>query len=111
MMAKRNPDKNVLGVDIRAPLVERGNAWGARRARRQPARRRVQRHPSQLVRGCRPTPDECQSEVELVAIQFGPALKKKRHHKRRVVQPALVRAVAEVFDPARVFLQWDVRGF
>ena len=29
MMAKRFPGRNFLGVDIRAPLVERGNAWGA----------------------------------------------------------------------------------
>ena len=29
LMAKRFPGRNFLGVDIRAPLVERGNAWGA----------------------------------------------------------------------------------
>ena len=28
MFAKRHPELNVLGVDIRAPLVDRGNAWG-----------------------------------------------------------------------------------
>ena len=28
MFAKRSPRLNVLGVDIRAPLVDRGNAWG-----------------------------------------------------------------------------------
>ena len=28
MFAQRHPELNVLGVDIRAPLVDRGNAWG-----------------------------------------------------------------------------------
>ena len=28
MMAKKYPETNFLGVDIRAPLVERGNKWG-----------------------------------------------------------------------------------
>ena len=45
-----------------------------------------------------------------MAIQFPDPHFKKRHHKRRVVQPALVRAVAEGLRPgARVFLQSDVR--
>ena len=47
--------------------------------------------------------------MELVTIQFPDPHFKNRHHKRRVVQSALVRAVAEGLPTgARVFLQSDV---
>jgi tRNA (guanine-N7-)-methyltransferase len=52
---------------------------------------------------------ECEAAVELVTIQFPDPHFKTRHHKRRVVQSALVRAVAEGLTPgARVFCQSDV---
>jgi tRNA (guanine-N7-)-methyltransferase len=52
---------------------------------------------------------ECAAPVELVTIQFPDPHFKNRHHKRRVVQSALVRAVAEGLPTgARVFLQSDV---
>lgn len=110
MMAKRNPDKNVLGVDIRAPLVERGNAWGAHAGLVDNLHFAECNATVSIGAWLQAYADECQSEVELVAIQFPDPHFKKRHHKRRVVQPALVRAVAEGLRPgARVFLQSDVR--
>lgn len=111
MFAKRHPELNVLGVDIRAPLVDRGNAWG---------------EVAGIVDNVHFA--ECNatvsiglwlksyaalgeaSRVDAVTIQFPDPHFKKRHHKRRVVQAALVRAVAQGLEPgARVFLQSDVR--
>jgi len=111
MFAKRHPELNVLGVDIRAPLVDRGNAWG---------------EVAGIVDNVHFA--ECNatvsigvwlksyaalgeaSRVDAVTIQFPDPHFKKRHHKRRVVQAALVRAVSQGLEPgARVFLQSDVR--
>eukprot|EP00976_Prorocentrum_cordatum_P097683 1191088-Prorocentrum_minimum.AAC.1 len=49
-------------------------------------------------------------QAACVSIQFPDPHFKKRHHKRRIVQPGLVDAVADVLSPGRkVFLQSDVR--
>jgi len=110
MFAKRNPEMNVLGVDIRAPLVDRGNAWGAVAGivdnvhfAECNATVSMGRWLKSYASGGAGGP------VAMVAIQFPDPHFKTRHHKRRVVQPSLVRAVAEGLAPgARVFLQSDV---
>ena len=111
MFAKRHPELNVLGVDIRAPLVDRGNAWG------EVAGIVDNVHFAE----CNATVSIGEwleayaslgekSRVDMVTIQFPDPHFKKRHHKRRVVQAALVRAVARGLEPGgRVFLQSDVR--
>jgi tRNA (guanine-N7-)-methyltransferase len=48
-------------------------------------------------------------QLELVTIQFPDPWFKKKHHKRRVLQPALLLAIANALSPGRqLFLQSDV---
>ena len=48
-------------------------------------------------------------QLDLVSIQFPDPWFKKKHHKRRVLQPALVLAIATALAPGkRLFLQSDV---
>ena len=113
MMAKRFPEKNVLGVDIRAPLVDRGNAWGAHAGLIDNLHFAECNATVSIGRWLRAYSDAAgiPRAVEMVTIQFPDPHFKKRHRKRRVVQPALVRAVAEGLRAgARVFLQSDVLG-
>lgn len=50
-----------------------------------------------------------QGELALVSIQFPDPHFKKRHHKRRIVQPELVEAICRRLRPGgRVFMQSDV---
>jgi tRNA (guanine-N7-)-methyltransferase len=110
MMAKRYPEKNVLGVDIRAPLVERGNAWGSHAGLVDNLHFAECNATVSMGKWLTSYAEECDAAVEMVAIQFPDPHFKTRHHKRRVVQSALVRAVARGLTPgARVFLQSDVQ--
>jgi len=102
-MAQEQPDWNFLGVEIRQPLVERANAWrdelGLDNVHFLFANINVSlRHlfaPGDLSR---------------VTIQFPDPWFKKRHHKRRIVQPRLVADLALLLQPGSpVFLQSDVR--
>ena len=48
-------------------------------------------------------------QLDLVSIQFPDPWFKRRHHKRRVLQPALLLAIATALQPGReLFLQSDV---
>ncbi|MEN9766280.1 tRNA (guanosine(46)-N7)-methyltransferase TrmB [Vulcanococcus sp.] len=48
-------------------------------------------------------------QLDLVSIQFPDPWFKKKHHKRRVLQPALLLSIAEALQPGkRLFLQSDV---
>ena len=114
MMAKRYPEKNFLGVDIRAPLVERGNAWGSHAGVVDNLHFAECNATVSMGKWLTSYADVYaggdDTAVELVTIQFPDPHFKKRHHKRRVVQSALVRAIAEGLTPgARVFLQSDVQ--
>eukprot|EP00927_Polykrikos_kofoidii_P058545 TRINITY_DN53115_c0_g1_i1.p1 TRINITY_DN53115_c0_g1~~TRINITY_DN53115_c0_g1_i1.p1 ORF type:complete len:439 (+),score=63.88 TRINITY_DN53115_c0_g1_i1:32-1318(+) len=95
---------NVLGLEIREKLVDRAQAWTERLG----------------LTNCRflftnvtvswksllhtyPGP------IELVSMQFPDPYFKKKHFKRRHVQPRLVKEIAETLMPnGRIFLQGDV---
>lgn len=49
------------------------------------------------------------AQLDLVSIQFPDPWFKKKHHKRRVLQPALLRSIAAALQPGkRFFIQSDV---
>jgi len=108
LYAKRNPERNVLGVDIREPLVERGLSWGEASGITGNA----------YFATCNATVSigewiksyqENGAAVELVTILHPDPHFKKRHRKRRIVQERLVRSLADALKPgARVYLQSDV---
>jgi tRNA (guanine-N7-)-methyltransferase len=101
-MAQQQPQWNFLGVEIRQPLVERANHW--REELQLPNVHFLFANilvslpylfsPGDLAR---------------VTIQFPDPWFKKRHHKRRVVQPQLVAELARLLLPGSpVFLQSDI---
>ena len=112
LYAKRNPGLNVLGIDIREALVNRGSKWSEVAG--------VQKNLH--FAACNATVsagnwiksyNECDAgsgKVELVCAQFCDPHFKKKHRKRRIVQQGFVEQLARELTPgARVFLQSDVQ--
>jgi tRNA (guanine-N7-)-methyltransferase len=104
-LAQAEPQRNYLGVEIRRALVD------AAEADRQAlglehlhylfcnANVSLQDWLQALPRGL----------LERVTIQFPDPWFKKKHHKRRVLQPALLLALAKALAPGReLFIQSDV---
>ncbi|MGD1900658.1 MAG: tRNA (guanosine(46)-N7)-methyltransferase TrmB [Geitlerinemataceae cyanobacterium] len=103
--AQLEPDWNFLGLEIRAPLVDAANEW-----REESGLNNVhflfcnanvsladllQTYPA--------------SKLQRASIQFPDPWFKKRHQKRRVVQPALVETLAKYLPVGgEMFLQSDV---
>lgn len=104
-MAEARPDWNVIGVEIREPLVHRANQW-----RDDAGLRNLHYLPCNANNSVRPILESLPAgAVQLVSIQFPDPWFKKRHQKRRVVQLPLVAELAELLPSgAIVFLQSDV---
>ena len=104
-LAEQQAHTNHLGVEIRRPLVR---AAEAEREQRQlhnlhflfcNANVSLEAWLAALPAG----------RLELVSIQFPDPWFKKKHHKRRVLQPALLLALAAALAPGkRLFVQSDV---
>lgn len=104
-LAQAEPQRNYLGVEIRRPLVEAAEA--ERRALGLEhlhflfcnANVSLETWLQSLAPG----------QLERVSIQFPDPWFKKKHHKRRVLQPGLLLALAEALAEGReLFLQSDV---
>ena len=104
-MAEQQPDWNFLGLEIRKPLVE------AVLQKRDEAGLRnlhflfcnANTSLAEVLASFTPNP------LRQVSIQFPDPWFKKRHQKRRVVQPELVQCLADFLSPeGRVILQSDV---
>jgi tRNA (guanine-N7-)-methyltransferase len=104
-MAERCPTRNHLGVEIRRPLVV------AAEADRQAAGLTNLRYlfgnaSLNLVEWLQDLPPGL---LQLVTLQFPDPWFKSRHHKRRVLQPALLRSLALALPPGGTLLmQSDV---
>ncbi len=104
-LAPLQPHRNHLGVEIRRALVaaaeeeRRGLGLGNLRVLFCNANISLEAWLTALPA----------DQLELVSIQFPDPWFKKKHHKRRVLQPALLLAIAKALAPGRqVFLQSDV---
>jgi tRNA (guanine-N7-)-methyltransferase len=104
-MAQIQRDWNFLGLEIRAPLVEQAQEWrtelGLTNLHYLFCNANNSLHPllSSLPKG----------HLKTISIQFPDPWFKRRHQKRRVVQPELVADLAEFLVPGgTVFLQSDV---
>ena len=104
-MAPQQPQRNHLGLEIRRPLVQLAEAdrerlgLGNLRFLFCNANISLERWLANLPPGC----------LELVTIQYPDPWFKTRHHKRRMVQPALIEALAAAMAPGRqLFIQSDV---
>jgi len=104
-LAAREPQRNHLGVEIRRALV---SAAEADRQRQQLTNLHV------LFCNANVSLEGWLAELpagllDLVSIQFPDPWFKKKHHKRRVLQPALLLAIAAALAPGkRLFVQSDV---
>jgi len=108
LLAKRQPERNVLGVDIREPLVERGLSWGEASGivgNIHFATCNATVSIGEWVKSYR----ALGGEVELVTILHPDPHFKSKHKKRRIVQKGLVEQLAREMHPGtRVYLQSDV---
>lgn len=104
-MAQAEPQRNYLGLEIRLPLVE---AAEAEREARQLGHARILYANANVSLGAWLAQLE-PGQLERVSIQFPDPWFKHRHHKRRVLQPALLHALAGGLLPGReLFIQSDV---
>ena len=104
-LAQQQPERNHLGVEIRRALVSAAEA----------DRQALELHNLHYLfcnanvsleawLAALPT-----GQLDLVSIQFPDPWFKKKHHKRRVLQPALLLAIATALQPGRrFFIQSDV---
>nr|AAB08476.1 putative protein [Synechococcus elongatus PCC 7942 = FACHB-805] len=104
-MATRQPEWNYLGLEIREPLVDEANAIARERELTN-----LYYHFSNANLDLEPLLRSLPTGIlQRVSIQFPDPWFKKRHQKRRVVQPELVQALATALPAgAEVFLQSDV---
>jgi len=104
-MAERCPNRNHLGIEIRRPLVVAAEA--DRQAAGLPNLRYLFGNASlNLVEWLQDLPPGL---LQLVTLQFPDPWFKSRHHKRRVLQPALLRSLALAMPPGSTLLmQSDV---
>lgn len=105
-MASLQPNINFLGIEIRQPLVIEAN-------RLKDEQNLTNLHylfanvNNSLTEILNSLPVE---KIELVMIQFPDPWFKKKHHKRRVVQPEIVEILADLLpNKAQVFLQSDIQ--
>ncbi|MFE4108195.1 tRNA (guanosine(46)-N7)-methyltransferase TrmB [Almyronema epifaneia] len=106
-MAQLQPDWNFLGLEIRQPLVEQALQW--RDEQQIQNLHFVFCNANQSLRSL--FANWPQVPLQRVTIQFPDPWFKKRHQKRRVVQPALIATLAELMPAnAEVVLQSDVEA-
>eukprot|EP00884_Botryococcus_braunii_P022195 jgi/Botrbrau1/865/Bobra.0352s0055.2 len=104
-LASRLPTYNLLGLDIRHKLVDRGNEW----ARLAGLSGRVRFETANATVSLASLLSTYPGPLTLLTIQFPDPHFKARHKKRRVVQRHLVETTARLLVPGgRVFLQSDV---
>ncbi|MBF2047165.1 MAG: tRNA (guanosine(46)-N7)-methyltransferase TrmB [Leptolyngbya sp. IPPAS B-1204] len=106
-IAQQQPERNFLGLEIREPLVLKANEW-------RDELRLVNLHYlfCNVNSALRPLLASLPPGVlQRVTIQFPDPWFKKRHQKRRVVQPEMVALLADYLAPGgMVLLQSDVEA-
>ena len=104
-MAKLQPNKNFLGIEVRQPLVELANQekdelgltnlyylFGS-----------INYYAETLL------PSLPKNSLEFITIQFPDPWFKRKHNKRRVVQPELVKILVDyLIEGGTIFLQSDI---
>lgn len=94
--AKQNPDKNYIGIEVHTPGV---GACISSAVEEGVSNLRVFEHDAvEVLRDC--IPDQSLSKLQLF---FPDPWHKKRHHKRRIVQPAFVESIRKKLAIGGVF--------
>ncbi|GBF99595.1 tRNA (guanine-N(7)-)-methyltransferase [Raphidocelis subcapitata] len=96
---------NYLGLEIRRPLVDRANEW----ARQLGCAGRVRYVFANATVSLRGILEGYPGPIEAFYVQFPDPHFKRRHRKRRLLQPETVQAMVDALKPGGlVFLQSDV---
>lgn len=104
-LANKEQFSNCLGLEIREPAINRANTW----AKHLQMDRRVKFVKANATVSFQHMLSSYPGPIELVTVQFPDPHFKKRHRKRRIIQPRLVTAIKELLSPgARVLIQSDV---
>lgn len=90
--AAQAPEVNLVGLEIRLPMVERARELAARRGLENLHLIRCNANVSLVELLPR-------AQVRRVYVHFPDPWFKKRHRKRRIIQPAFLRDVAAVLEP------------
>lgn len=102
---QQQPPMNYLGLEIRQPLVERANKWCQELAMQEQVHFLFTNVSVSLAGLLETYP----GPVAAMSAQFPDPHFKKRHKKRRMVQPPVVQVARERLMPGgQVFLQSDV---
>lgn len=105
-MAPQHPDINFLGIEIREPLVIEANQL-------RDEENLTNLH--YLFANINNSLDDILNslpadKIDLVMVQFPDPWFKKKHHKRRVIQPETVEVLAKFLKSGtRIFLQSDIK--
>ncbi|PSB30459.1 tRNA (guanosine(46)-N7)-methyltransferase TrmB [Stenomitos frigidus ULC18] len=104
-MAQVQPDWNFLGLEIREPLVDQANGW-----KTELGLTNLHYLFCNANNSLRPLLQSLPAgRLQQVSIQFPDPWFKRKHQKRRVVQPDLIEALADALAPdGTVFIQSDV---
>ena len=105
-MAQVEPDRNYLGVEIREPLVIEANQIKEQQqlSNLHYLFANINYSLTDLLSSLPP------QQLKLVSIQFPDPWFKKKHQKRRVVQPEIVNIIRQfIADDGQIFLQSDVK--
>ncbi|NJL22784.1 MAG: tRNA (guanosine(46)-N7)-methyltransferase TrmB [Leptolyngbyaceae cyanobacterium SM1_3_5] len=103
-MAVQQPDRNFLGLEIREPLVIQAN-----RDRAEQNLTNLHFLFCNVSNAIAPLLESYPGQLAQVSIQFPDPWFKKRHQKRRVVQPQLVNQLAQFLTrDGWIFLQSDI---
>jgi tRNA (guanine-N(7)-)-methyltransferase len=98
--------RNYLGVEIREPLAQRANQWAEEKG--LPHVRYLGTNANVNIPGWLAS---YPGRLEVACFLHPDPHWKKRHQKRRIVQPALARALAERLSPGgHIFLQSDIKA-
>lgn len=100
--ARNLPDRDIVGLEVRKPLVEQAMA---RRDREGLKNAHIYYASSNDNLALAPP-----GVIELFTVQFPDPCFKKRHQKRRILQPKIVRLMAELLPiGGRIYAQSDVK--
>lgn len=96
---------NHLGVEIRRPLVERGNIW----AQGKNLHRMVKFVSASANVSLKTLLEGYSGPIKFIAVQFPDPHFKRKHHKRRVVNDSFIQLVSDILPVGGyLFVQSDV---
>ena len=104
-MAQQYPETNFLGIEIRKPLVESAN-----QIKDELGLANLHYLFGNINSSAKPLLSSLpESSLKTISVQFPDPWFKKKHHKRRVIQPELVKILVDYLIPeGQIFLQSDI---